>query len=172
MKDVAQRIIPSLEVGIRLPVVGDGSEAAGFGMNADPVERMEAHAPDVLPIYFGMNHRVRSEGGLAFRLRMTPVLWVYTEDYGDDNLELFFLHSVQAGYENETVTIGGGISGRFLATGDSSGFGNRSIYQVGLYSNFDFGTFMPGLQVRIPLDSDLRDAGYNPTYSLSIGMRI
>ena len=160
------------EVGIRLPVMSDNAEAAGFGLLADPVERMEAYLDDILPVYAGLSYRHRSAGGFAMMLRAVPVAWIYTGD-GSADSELFVLHSAQAWYEAEKVALGAGLSGRFLVTGDGADLGERTLYELGFFANFDLGTFRPGLQVRFPLDADLTDdLRLDPWYSISLGLEL
>jgi len=159
------------EFGFRIPVVDRDNEAAQMGMLVDPVERLEAFTRDFLPIYAGLSYRYRSDNGLALMLRGVPVLWAYIGDGSSDN-EIFLLHSAQIWYETEKVGVGAGFSGRLLATGDASGFGDRTLYQFGFFANYQFGNFMPGFQMRFPLDKDLKDSGLSPSYSLSVGLAI
>ncbi len=158
------------EAGFRVPVVKDYSGAAGEGLATDPVERMEAFVAEVLPIYLGVNYRLKSNDGFGMRLRMIPVFWVGVGDGSNQDTDVFVLYSAQAWFENETVGVGGGLSGRFVATGDADGFGERSLHQFGFFANFSFGSVMPGFQVRFPLDEDLER--FNTSYSFSIGVKL
>jgi len=161
------------EFGLRLPIMSDEAEAADFGLLADPVERMEAHfGTEYLPLFAGLRYRHRSDDGFALMLRAVPVIWFYIGDYNGDT-EVSILHSVQTWYEADKVGVGVGISGRFIATGDADGFGERSIYQFGFFANYAFGNFLPGFQVRLPLDHDLKDDLHlGATYSLSVGLSL
>lgn len=160
------------EVGIRLPVMSDSAEAAGFGILADPVERVEAYLHDILSVYAGLSYRHRAESGFAMMLRAVPVAWIYTGDRNADS-EITVLHSAQAWYEAEKVAVGAGLSGRFLVTADGADLGQRTLYQLGFFANFDLGTFLPGFQVRIPLDDDLTgDLRLDPSYSISLGLEL
>ena len=158
------------EFGFRLPVVKDTSGAEREGSATDPVERMEAFIPEILPLYLGVNYRHRSSNGFALRLRLVPVFWFYVGS-GSQDTDLFFLYSAQAWYETEKVGVGGGFSGRAIATGDEDGFGERSLHQFGFFANYAFGSFLPGFQIRIPLDQDLRDY-LVPAYSISVGVKL
>ena len=161
------------ELGVRLPVVKDSSGAEEAGILTDPVERMEAFAQEVLPVYLGVNYRYRSDNGFAMRLRLVPVIWFRVGDSSDEDTDIFALFSAQAWYENEKVGVGGGFSGRYLTTGDADDFGERTLHQFGFFANYSFGSVMPGFQVRFPLDSDLKDfADLVPSYSLSIGVKL
>ncbi|MEN8006973.1 MAG: hypothetical protein ABFS42_08150 [Candidatus Krumholzibacteriota bacterium] len=161
------------EAGIRIPVLADFNTASAIGTATDPVERMEAFADELLPIYFGANYNYKSRSGFAMRIRLVPVFWLYLNNTGGSrNNDIFALYSAQAWYEEGKVGVGGGFSGRVITTGDASGFGNRSLHQFGFFANYSFGQYMPGFQVRFPLDSDLKDSGMNPSYSLSIGIKL
>ncbi len=161
------------EVGFRVPVVQNSDLATAIGMLTDPVERLEAFGSELLPLYFGGNYRYKSNTGFGMRLRMVPVFWLYLADSNNsNNNDVFVLYSAQAWYEIEKIGVGGGFSGRVIATGDDDGFGERSLHQFGFFANFAFGRIMPGFQVRFPLDSDLKDYGMNTSYSLSIGVKL
>ncbi len=161
------------EVGFRMPVAQDYNNALDLGMATDPVERLEAYVSDLLPLYFGANYRYKSKSGFGMRLRMVPVFWLYLNNTSNnsDN-DVFVLYSAQAWYENEKVGVGGGFSGRYITTGHGHDFGDRSLHQFVFFGNYSFGKIMPGFQVRFPLDSDLKDNGMNPSFSLSIGVKL
>lgn len=160
------------EFGVRLPVVNESSSAISLGSITDVVERMEAFTRDMLPIYLGVNYRLKTDNGFGMRLRMAPVFWMWIGDRSRADNDIFLLYSAQAWYESGKVGVGGGFSGRFLATGEANGFGERSFHQFGFFANYSFGKVMPGFQVRFPLDYDLRRYGMNPSYSLSIGYKL
>lgn len=159
------------EFGIRLPVVERDSEAWDMGLAADIVERLEAHLPDYLPIYAGGNYKYRSSNGLGLLFRLVPVILVYDGD-GNGDTELQVIHSAQVWYEDAKVGVGAGFSGRYDASGEADNFGERTLYQFGFFGNYRFGNFMPGFQVRFPLDSDLKDNGLNTSYSISLGVAL
>lgn len=158
------------EFGIRVPVVDTASEATEVGMLADPVERMEAFIPETLPIFLGVNYRHRSDNGFAMRMRLAPVVWFFVGS-GSGDPEIFVLYSAQAWYEVQKVGVGGGFSGRVITTGDDDGFGERSLHQFGFFANYAFESFLPGFQVRFPLDKDLRDFMV-PSYCISVGVQL
>lgn len=160
------------EFGFRVPVVKDNNTAARSGVLTDPVERMEAFVREILPLYMGVNFRHRSQNGFAMRLRLVPVFWIGVGSGNDDDTDIFALYSAQTWYESGKVGVGAGFSGRFIATGDADGFGERSLHQFGFFANYAFGSFLPGFQVRFPLDKDLRDEGYVPAYSFSVGVKL
>jgi hypothetical protein len=158
------------EIGLRLPLAERDKYATQMGLLGDFLERAEAFLPDVLTVVAGGNYRYKSSDGFALRLRLAPLLWIGTGDNSGMDPELFFLYAVQIGYEDQTVAVGGGLSGRYGATIEDADFGERSFHQLGLYMNFDFGGWGPGVQLRVPLDEDLGDF-LDPTLSLSVSFR-
>ncbi len=166
------------EFGFRLPVIDNNSEVIELGILTDPVERIEAFIPDLVPFYAGANYRFKSNNGFAMRVRMVPVFWLWVGDRSDADPEAFVQYSAQAWYEDKKVGVGGGFSGRLILTNSgATGIGERTINQFGFFANYTFGSVMPGFQVRFPLDEDLKggdwdDLGMAPSYSLSIGLKL
>jgi hypothetical protein len=159
-----------MELGVRLPMAESRKRATAMAALGDFLERTEAFLPDVLTVVIGANFRSKTADGVTFRARMAPIVWIGTGDNAEMDPEVFFLYALQAGYDNRTVAVGGGLSGRFFVTGDDLNIGERTLHQLGLYGNFDFGGWGPGLQVRFPLDDDLSSI-LDPTLSLSISWR-
>ncbi len=161
------------EVGFRVPVFNGVNSAAAIGMLTDPVERLEAFGRDLLPLYFGGNYRYINKSGFGLRLRMVPVFWLYLDNSGgSSNNDIHVIYSAQAWYEAGKIGVGGGLSGRAIATGDADGFGERSLHQFGFFANFALGQIITGIQARVPLDSDLKNSGMNTIFSLSIGVKL
>lgn len=159
-----------MELGVRLPMAESDKRATGMAALGEFLERSEAFLPEVLTIVTGANYRSKAATGATFRARLAPIVWIGTGDNAEMDPELFILYALQAGYENRTVAVGGGLSGRFIVTGDDLDFGERTLHQLGIYGNFDFGGWGPGLQVRLPLDNDMTSL-LDPTVSLSISWR-
>ncbi len=160
------------EFGVRMPVVSNFTEATAAGAATDYIERIEAFLPDLLPIYMGVNYRLKTDNGFGMRLRMVPVFWLWVGDRSSSDSSLYALYSAQAWYEDKKVGVGGGITGRIVATGDADGFDQRSLHQFAFFANYTFGSVMPGFQIRFPLDDGIRRMGINPTYSISIGLKL
>lgn len=73
--------------------------------------------------------------------------------------EWFMLYSVQGGYTSPRISILGGFSGRRLITDDHQDlvvFGDRHVYHTVWTVTTHTGRFMPGIQVRAPLNDHLR----------------
>ncbi len=160
------------EFGVRIPVVSNNSAVVRAGAATDYIERIEAFLPDLMPIYAGVNYRLKTDNGFGLRLRMVPVFWLWVGDRSNRDPDLYAMYSAQAWYEDKKVGVGGGITGRIIGTGDADGFDDRSLHQFGFFANYTFGSVMPGFQIRFPLDDNVRAAGINPTYSISFGVKL
>ncbi|RMI26772.1 MAG: hypothetical protein D6681_00865 [Calditrichaeota bacterium] len=146
------------EMGIRLPLASEESEATFVGFFSDPTEREEAFTPDFLTISGMANVVSKDTLGAMFRVRLGPSLAINT-DKGEfeDATELFLIYSAMAGYRGEAVRAGIAFIGRWWTTGEGEDFGENSLHQLGLFANVGSGSVRPGLSVRIPLDKDFRD---------------
>ncbi len=159
------------EFGVRLPLASEDNLATETGAFTDFVDRFEAFLPDILSLVLAGNYRYTSPGGFALRARLAPVLWLDTGDTLADDTELWVLYSALAWYEGDIIGAGGGLSGRFLATEGDLDFGERTFHQLGLFANLTLGRWMPGLQLRFPLDDDLREI-IDTVLSLSLGFKL
>jgi hypothetical protein len=88
------------EIGLRLPLAPeeDASSALISGMITEFVDRAEAFATDILPIYAVFNYMKVEQNGFMFRFRGGPVAWIATGDRNDT--EWFLLYSAQGGYQS------------------------------------------------------------------------
>lgn len=141
-----------VELGVRLPLTKAGL-AATVGAFSDIVDRFEAFLDDIVSIHAGLNFRQAYDSGLSVRLRGAPALLVPTE--GGD-AELFVLYSAQAWYTVDKTSLGGGVSGRILTTESDVDLGERTLHQLALAASVELGRYRPGVQLRLPLDEDLR----------------
>jgi hypothetical protein len=139
------------DFGVRLPFPSEANLGSAVGAITELVDRVEAFAPDVLTLAAAYNHLHKTSGEFAVRARLGTVLDVPTE--GGD-VELFALYSVQAWYEDETAAAGGGLSGRLLLTQGNLDLGERTLHQLALFVNVTLGRWIPGLQMRFPIEDD------------------
>ncbi len=149
------------EIGMRMPNAPNPDEnkgtAAVVGMFSDFVDRQEAFISQTLPFTGMVNYRYGDTSGLTFRLRGGPSLWISGLD-GLNQEELFFLYSLQTGYESKTASVGMGLSGRTSITEKDYYFGEQnSIYQLGFNASIGIKFLRPGLQFRLPLDKKSKD---------------
>jgi hypothetical protein len=80
------------EFGVRVPVVSDFTETAAAGSASDYIERIEAFLPDLVPIYLGVNYRVKTENGFGMRLRLVPVFWLWVGDRSNADNDIYVLY--------------------------------------------------------------------------------
>ena len=139
------------EFGVRLPFASEANLGSAVGAITELVDRVEAFAPDVLALAAAYNDLHNTGGGFAVRARLGAVLDVPTEGGG---VELFALYSAQAWYEDETAAVGGGLSGRLLLTQGNLDLGERTLHQLALFANVTLGRWIPGLQMRFPIEDD------------------
>jgi hypothetical protein len=159
------------DFGVRIPIAANDNLASVVGAFSDYVDRFEAFLPEVLSVIAAGKYKYRSAGGFGLGLRLAPVLWIDTSDSSDDDSELLVLYSLMVWQEGDIVGVGGGISGRYFATVDDVDFGQRTFHQLGFFANFTLDRWMPGIQLRVPLDEDLKDL-LATEISLSIGVKI
>lgn len=159
------------DFGVRLPMASKTEEDAWeMGALGDYVDNEEAFFPDVLSVMLGLGYQVMDANGVGVRLRVAPVLWVDTGDMLADGSELFVRYSAQILHRQGTVSIGAGLSGRYLASEDiEGGFGARSWHELDVFCNLDLTSWRPSLRVRVPLDTDLKE-NLDPSFVLGVGL--
>lgn len=138
-----------IEFGGRPPLASEVDiEAELTGAFAD-VTRWDAFLPNVASIQAAFNVREVTPSRVEYRLRLSPLLEIPTEGFGED--ELYALYSFLIGYHGATVRVGAGMSGRALLTEDYGNLGQRSVNQLELHSDFLSGSIRPALDLRLPL---------------------
>lgn len=145
----------SFEIGVRAPLTSDEEVAALVGAFAD-IDRFEAFLPDVVSLSGFGTYRSRTRNGVEFVLHGGPIFAMQTDPDGGDQAELNLRYAAQIWYRPGAYALGLGATGRAFVTEDGN-FGERTAHQVGIAANVDLGGVRPGIQVRIPLDEDLRD---------------
>ncbi len=154
------------EVGARLPLAPEDNFGGLVGLVADPVDRMEAFATDVLPITAAVNYQRGAGSGFQLRLRASTAGWIPT---GGGDGDLLVGYGGQAGYRGGGLRIVGGISGRAVLTESDVSFGERTVHQAGATVALRMGGVEPGFHVRLPLDDDLRQL-HDVTWGLSVAV--
>jgi hypothetical protein len=116
------------------------------------VVRQDAFLPKVVSINAAFNLREVTPSKVAYRLRLSPVLTIPTDNASTDP-ELFAVYSFQIGYHGSQGRFGGGMSGRALFTEDFGNLVTRTLNQLELHADFLSGSIRPGLDLRLPLGS-------------------
>jgi len=163
------------ELGFRLPLAPDDMEyASSVGILSD-FERLEAFAPDLLLFTGGVNYQQRNASNIVFRLRSGPSLWVFSsnEDEDDPEDEIWLDYSVQVGYENDSFSVLGGLTGSYWVTQGNDDEIDRTVHQLGVAASLIHGKLRPGVHFRLPLNSgdDAILAGLDFVFGLSLGLQ-
>ncbi len=141
-----------LELGAYLPTAADESVLGAF---PEFVDRAEAFLPNSFPLIIVGNYVHKGQDGLVARARGGLSMWLPTESGLDS--EAFLLYGGQIGYTSPRFDFLGGVTGRWLITGENLDFGEATFHQFAFAAAGTFGQFQPGVSVRIPVDEDLSD---------------
>ncbi|MGH7453200.1 MAG: hypothetical protein ACRENG_17755 [bacterium] len=145
------------EFGVRLPITPEDNVGTGLNIYSD-VDRIEAFFPKTLPFSGMVNFHHVGSSGLAIRLRGGASFWVFTDmEAFNEDTELFASYSAQVGYEFRQVSVMAGFTGRANLTAEDADFSQRSVHQFGAAASLGAGKVRPGVQLRLPLDDDLKD---------------
>lgn len=141
------------QFGARAPLAPDDNVGVVVGFLGDFVDRAEAFVPDVLPVTLGVVHGCPAgPSGWTARFRGAGSVWIPVDD---GETEVMALYGVQAWYERDVV-FGAGITGRGILT-EEGDVGERTAHLIGGVLGYDFGVARPTLELRVPLDEELRD---------------
>jgi hypothetical protein len=148
---------PRFELGARLPLASDDKLIPFVVGYYTDVERQQAFVPDQVPVRLGIHYHHAPEGGarVAWDLRLVPAVWIKTKDGFLSDSEVFLGYGGLVRYEGEQVRVGGGLTGRWNVTNDGADFGEASNHQLDLAADFLSGSVRPGIQIKLPLDSEL-----------------
>lgn len=146
------------EIGARAPLAPESNLGTTIGFLTDFVDRGEAFLPDILSVIAVQNCLYRAPTGFIMRLRGGPSFWIYTgSENTSEEVELFLLYSAQVGYESNSFSLMGGLSGRMIVTESDLNIGERTLHQFGTFASLDLGRVRPGVQFRAPLDEGFKD---------------
>jgi hypothetical protein len=158
------------ELGVRLPLLDETDLASAVGFFTDFVDRFEAFSSDLVALQVAGNYMRHYPSGFALRLRFSPILDFFTDA---EETEVYFHYSGQGRYEAEGLALGGGLAGRWAVTSENAveNLSGTTIHHAALFGSYEIGRFRPGMQVRIPIDEDLRDF-IDLTVGLTLGIRL
>lgn len=159
------------EFGLRLPLAPkeDASSALISGIVTEFVDRAEAFATDILPIYAVFNYMKVEQNGFMFRFRGGPVAWIATGDRNDT--EWFLLYSAQGGYQSQKFNFLAGLSGRWFMSAEDADFSEKTFHQFGISANVVLGAFKPGIVLKFPLDDDMKEL-LDLVFGLTLGFNL
>ena len=157
------------DVGVRLPTARQSGDFTFAGLVAflSDFDRGDAWIDEAWAAQGRIGYRQVTPGGFEAGIRAGPTLWVI--ESGED--EVFGDYRLHAVYRRNNVAIGGEFSGRTLLTGTGSTFGDLSIHQVTLGVSVRAGAVWPRASLRIPVDSDLKDAGLDHVLGIALDWR-
>lgn len=162
------------ELGFRLPLAPDDKEFASFIGVLSDFERLEAFASDLLMFSGRVNYQRRNASNIVFRLRGGPSLWVFVSDEEDDpEDEIWLNYSMQVGYESDSFSVLGGLTGSYWVTQGDDDLIDRTVHQLGVAASLVQGKLRPGVHFRLPLNSgdDAILAGLDFVFGLSLGVQ-
>jgi len=145
-----------LQFGGRIPLAdeGDNGTALAVGFLSD-WDHVEAWVPDLIPVTAAAVYQRVTEGGLALGARLGGTGFFYTGDESDD-ADLLVNYGVRVGYEKDRAMVGVALTGRWIATSDEGD--DSSQLQLGLEAGYRFGSVMPMLGLRLPVDDPLKES--------------
>ncbi len=160
------------EIGIRLPLAPDREfTARQVGLVSDQ-NRWEAFINDMIPVMVRINLKDSIAAKTFWRVRFGPTLWIFTQDNIGDDAELFVDYAGVFGYNNEGITIQGGIAGKALVTAEDANLAERSLHYFFVHSNLHFDRLHPGLSLQVPLDEDAGNNLFNFVVGINLGFDI
>jgi len=145
-----------LEAGFRVPIASDEKYDGLIIGNYADYDRLEAYSPDMLSFTLKNHYLRNSDAGFVFRLMGGVSVLVPTNN---DNLdtEALFDYAGHAGYENATIQVLGGLTGRLLMTEEDLDFNERTVHQLGVFARYKASKVQPGLLFKVPVDDDFND---------------
>lgn len=160
----------TVEAGLRLPThSSDANEFSPLvGTIAGAVDRYDAFVSDVIAPRVGLQVGVAATEMIGVRANLGAAYMMFTEDGVDDDFVLD--GGVRAFVAPGATRLGAGLEGMAIMTGDAD-FGDRSVFQAGLWVDHDFGMLRPGVSVFLPLDEDYGEIlNYTVGVSLQVSM--
>jgi len=147
-----------VDVGVRFPTTSESASWASSVAIASDVDRYEAFVPHLLAFNGIVNVAMKTESGFAAHLRAGPTLWVNTKTSsgGSDDTEWLLGYSALAGFQNESVVVKAGYSGRMILT-ETGPVENRSFHQIGATLGVRLGIIRPMVHAKLPLDKNLKN---------------
>lgn len=145
------------ELGVRVPLASEDNALSMAAGAITDFDRLEAFAPKYFTLNGMMNFRRVGSSGFMIRLRAGSSLAINTDKQDfERHADCFINYGAQLGYESRQLNIGTSFTGRANISLDEGNFNERTIHQLGFATSMRLGQFWPGLQVRLPLDDELK----------------
>jgi len=148
------------DVGVRVPIADEDKWVARRWANYGDIDRMDAFEPNAVPVSGLLRFRTMFPATkLGLRAHFGPSAVVFTEDRGDDIMDVYLKYGLVGMYEDEGVLVQLGFSGLYDVSEDEGDFDSNSLHQIGMTVNADVGAgIWPGLLLRFPLDERYKNA--------------
>ena len=157
----------SVHVGGRAPVVGEVTAATSIGLFADIVDRPEAFIPENASGSLAVHLRQPLRGGVVLLGHGGVTAWFPT-DGGQADPDLHAVYGARMGWVGRRATLLGGLSGRAdlgeafvcpVGPGEcrDADLAERTLHQVAFAGATRIGPLVPGVELRVPLDDDVRE---------------
>lgn len=144
-----------LELGGRVSIVDSVDSATSIGFLADPVDRPEAFLPGVASATGRVHGRWIDAHGLGVLVHGGVTGWLPV-DGGES--ELHATYGARLARVGPAWTALAGLTGRANLSADGRDLGERTLHQFGAAASLSVGPLRPGLELRVPLDENLREA--------------
>jgi hypothetical protein len=143
----------TFQVGARVPLAdyGDDGSALYLGMLSD-WDHTEAWVPDQIPVGANVLYQRASQGGFLVSARVGATALFFIGDASESDPDVLANYGLRLGYEKKQVMLGAALTGRWVLTSDDD---DTSQHQFGLEGGYRFGSVMPMLSLRLPIDEPL-----------------
>jgi hypothetical protein len=154
----------SFELGARPSLADDEELATIYAAFAD-MSRWEAFLPQLTSV-FGQVRTQRISNGFGWALNFGPSLWIPTED-GES--EIFVDYGGAVGYVDHDLRLTLRLKGKYVVTedADDADFADRSVHQLGLFSEFGGARVRPAAHFLIHMDES-----YQPDVTLGLALKL
>jgi len=141
------------ELGVRAPLIGDDDFAASLMGGLTDLDRQEAFSNGVTTLYAAGDAYARGAQTTG-RLRVGLSKQFLGKDAGEN--ETYLDYGVLGSVDADRVRLGAALTGRYLLT-EAGSFDDRSFHHAAVSASILFDQFRPGLFVRVPFDTGVRE---------------
>ena len=152
----------SLNIGGRVPLVSidnfEDDYSFAVGLLTD-LERWSAYLPETATLEATVRFEHTGESGVGLALLGGSSYWISTLDDPDvdGERELLFTYGLEVSYQSRIIRTG--IRAIGLANPDDDNlFDDNSVHQLAGFAELARGVVRPLVQLRLPLDSELKEA--------------
>ncbi len=158
------------ELGMRIPIVSEDNTLARVVGYLSDFDRVEAFVPKIIPVFVDMNFEKIFKSNILLRAGTGISLWFNSKEIGAyRDPAIAFKYILQTGYNHPRVNIILGLIGRQELSSEPRIGEKFHEMQYGTTITIPFGNFRPGINFRIPGNSQTKKRfdyvfGLNLTY--------